>query len=461
MEEAHMPTAPLEMPQDRALEIYYDRGGLGVRFRERASEEKAISADRKVLRVALHWLGQFLDERFFEPGSEVTVGPDRRNALFFPTRDLPPRHALIRYECDGTLCLNLNEHFSGIVQENGLLAPIEGSITLRVGSRGWLEHGAMALYFETVDAPEPAPKARLREMFRDPRMKRWLTLSTTLHAIALVGMLLVRPEPEPSMVALGPALPPVYTFRPNVIFQSQVRFGTSLPEGGGQKAAGPEGERRHRKNHLASLKNGGALGILRMLSPESAMAFAILDQNDLSDVDRRIGSRERFGLEKEGLPGDGRGLRGHGPGGGGRTGSVGIGMGEIGRGPGRVGLGVGPGPKGKSETPVYASIDEEVVVITGTLSREQILKSIQDHIGLIRYCYERRLQIEPQLKGKVVADFVIGMEGLVTNSRIKSSSMGSPTVEDCIRETVWKIPFPKPEGGTVEVVFPFVFRVAG
>lgn len=97
----------------------------------------------------------------------------------------------------------------------------------------------------------------------------------------------------------------------------------------------------------------------------------------------------------------------------------------------------------------------------GNIPKEVIAKIMADHMGEVRFCYERQLTVQPALRGKVVTNFVIGLEGNVTSTGIKQSTLGSPTVEQCIQNVIRRIKFPKPGGGIVEVIYPYVFRVAG
>ena len=58
-------------------------------------------------------------------------------------------------------------------------------------------------------------------------------------------------------------------------------------------------------------------------------------------------------------------------------------------------------------------------------------------------------------------DFIIGVDGLVTSSKIKATSMNSDPVESCISRRIKTLKFPSPGSGIVQVFYPFFFRVAG
>ena len=68
--------------------------------------------------------------------------------------------------------------------------------------------------------------------------------------------------------------------------------------------------------------------------------------------------------------------------------------------------------------------------------------------------------------------FVIGLYGIVTSrnlvhlvvclSVVQSSTVNSPSVEQCIAGAVRRWEFPKPQGGGIVIVtYPFVFTQAG
>lgn len=98
-------------------------------------------------------------------------------------------------------------------------------------------------------------------------------------------------------------------------------------------------------------------------------------------------------------------------------------------------------------------------LIEGGLDRDAIDAVVQKNIGQIRFCYEQGLQLDPKLKGRVVASWVIQGTGSVTGTKVKSSSLNSQTVENCIllRLRSWK--FPLPRGGVnVKVNYPFMLN---
>ena len=86
------------------------------------------------------------------------------------------------------------------------------------------------------------------------------------------------------------------------------------------------------------------------------------------------------------------------------------------------------------------------------------LNVIRQESKAIRSCYEVGLKISPELKGRILVDFEIGINGLVQNAKVESSTMNNEIVENCLIEKVklFKFPIP-PEKTVVQIKFPFNF----
>lgn len=92
------------------------------------------------------------------------------------------------------------------------------------------------------------------------------------------------------------------------------------------------------------------------------------------------------------------------------------------------------------------------------LTKEQIRGTIRKNLKSVVGCYESELKANPDLKGKVVVDFDIGLEGQVVRALIARSALHNPAAESCITEAIKTWQFPKPAGvKIVNVHYPFVF----
>ena len=100
----------------------------------------------------------------------------------------------------------------------------------------------------------------------------------------------------------------------------------------------------------------------------------------------------------------------------------------------------------------------EVMYVGPAMDRALIDKVIKQNMDRLRYCYQRELSKDPTLGGKIVVKFVIAKDGTVSSATTKSTTMGSPAVEDCINGRFLRFKFPEPKGGGIVIVsYPFIF----
>ena len=136
------------------------------------------------------------------------------------------------------------------------------------------------------------------------------------------------------------------------------------------------------------------------------------------------------------------------------------------------GLGKGEGGGGKIATKTRKTTDKVKAVKlklkvkgklgkmkgSGKLDGGAIKKVFKKRMKAIRYCYEKALKRNDSLKGKVKIKFTIGPAGRVTDIKVTKNSTGDGSVGDCIKKKVKSWRFPKPEGGSVTVSYPFLLE---
>ena len=95
---------------------------------------------------------------------------------------------------------------------------------------------------------------------------------------------------------------------------------------------------------------------------------------------------------------------------------------------------------------------------TGELPKAVIKAYIATKMGAIKACYQKGLQSNPDLSGKIKVKFLIQPNGAVNPAKIDESTIGNDSVENCVLNNVkvWKFPQAK-GGGVTTVVYPFVF----
>jgi hypothetical protein len=97
----------------------------------------------------------------------------------------------------------------------------------------------------------------------------------------------------------------------------------------------------------------------------------------------------------------------------------------------------------------------------GQVDASQLRREMKTRLGALRTCYERALKRNPALAGKLLLRFTILPAGTVMGVEVDSDSLNDADMAQCVRQSVAAWRFPAPNGGSVEVAFPFVFQSAG
>lgn len=204
------------------------------------------------------------------------------------------------------------------------------------------------------------------------------------------------------------------------------------------------------------VENVGALGVLGGMKSGSknSAGFNMNATNDSKGTSWNGASSGGVGGMERAIPGKGlvasamgNGQQVEGGGGYGTRGKAGGGR-----------PGYGSMNMGGTAAAYFEPVQEEALV-EGGLDKDQIAAVINRHIGEVIYCYEKGLQVQPGLSGRVGMNFTINGGGIVSTAAVGSSSLRSAQVEGCItnRLRTWK--FPKPIGGVnVKVQYPFVLK---
>ncbi len=112
----------------------------------------------------------------------------------------------------------------------------------------------------------------------------------------------------------------------------------------------------------------------------------------------------------------------------------------------------------KPKEQVVVRVGGSVGDAEGELPKPVIKAYIATKMGAIKACYQKGLQANPELSGKVKVAFLIQPNGAVLGARVDDSSLNTTSVEECILSNVktWKFPQAK-GGGSTKVVYPFSF----
>jgi TonB family protein len=92
----------------------------------------------------------------------------------------------------------------------------------------------------------------------------------------------------------------------------------------------------------------------------------------------------------------------------------------------------------------------------GKLDDDLIRRVVRAHSPEIDACYSEALDRDAEANGIVLVAFTIGTEGKVTASTVERSDIADQALHTCVSDAVRGWLFPRPEGGSVEVRYPFV-----
>ncbi len=202
-----------------------------------------------------------------------------------------------------------------------------------------------------------------------------------------------------------------------------------------------------------------ALAMLGLKGPEGAVSNVFGPGGLGSGVNNALGGLRGASMGDAGGAG-GLGSRGTGAGGGG----TGLGIGGLGSGTGRGSGGNGNidlGGRGKGTTKIVPG----KITYEGGLSREEIQRVISRVMNQIKYCYEKELNKDSALEGKLVMFWVISGTGDVQTTQTAQNTFAGgsgPPIEQCVSRIIQRLKFPNPKGGgIVNVTYPFVFSASG
>jgi len=447
----------------------------------------AATAAERPLRVAYVWNQTIQYEELLQQPQLVGLGAGE----LFPLPDDVSGHdrmTLLTPRGNG-YTLEANPALGGDVWIGGQrkrVSTLGGPVELGPGDYGVVTLGPVAIFFQHVLGAKPPP--------RQPFEISVALVAALMLALLLASVILIIAyadwqrrgagqrdpfELDSDLITRFMVTPP-----PEDLFEQEFapESGTETEdpglhdreEAGGEAHEGDEGrvgnENADQENTeiegevadevVASVQNLGLLGALD--GGEGNAIAAALDVPDIGDILAGTGAATTM----VGRGSGGAGLRGLGMGGGGTGpgsllgtgGGVGTGVG-MGRGRGR-GMG-GIGAPGRMNAEVMVSVMRGTARVNGYLSAEQINRVVRANQAAIRYCYEVQVQRQPNLRGRVEINWRIDLSGRVTTARVARSSLGSGAVEGCIVRQVRRWRFPRPDGGEVNVTYPFIFGLQG
>ncbi len=420
----------------------------------------------------------------------ISIGTSEDNDVVLKTKEMPASHRLC-VKKGRTFYLKIPLWINGTISTSKTTLEIKDlgrfynpanskralKLYLSEDTKGSLVIGTLRIEFEFAAPPPPPPKpikivkAKLPKEFkrkyveRESRLFYAILVIVTILTTGFVYMvntmnvsqmrgpaefqgipprlakLLIQP-PKPVKVAKAAPAPQKAETKPT-------------PEKGGGAGAG---EARHgaapqkptRKQMRAAVSAKGLLALIVSRKRSTGASADVLSKSSAMSLNKAL--KGIGGFKVAGGAGELKEARGTGLAGGTAT------IADIGGGAGKS-LSLGGGRGGKLAK--VANTSEGELSVRGGLSGDIIRQVVNANLASVKYCYEKGLKKNPELKGKVVVEFMIGTDGSVMSSKIIGTTMHEKDVEQCIAMVIRRWIFPRPYSGTVDVKFPFIFVPAG
>jgi len=93
----------------------------------------------------------------------------------------------------------------------------------------------------------------------------------------------------------------------------------------------------------------------------------------------------------------------------------------------------------------------------GSIDPRLVQAGVRARLHRMRGCYKKALARDATLGGEVRVRFVIDLSGRATGAADAGSRLKNKEVVSCVVAEFSALRFPRPEGGTVPVVYPIVF----
>lgn len=470
----------------------------------------AQGRDQKILRIGVIQNGKIIEERLLRRRDSVTIGQSPRNTFVLPSGGVPRSYTLFEVK-GGNYQLNFKPEMKGRVSVDQAvldfdqlrkqsLAKKKGdhyALPLSEKSRGKVVVDDVTLLFQFVTPPPPPSKLQLPASVRQNFFKRadWPFVSTLLASFVVqvfsIAFIVTRDYPEPpkgletvpdrfkAMITQPPPepeVPPekeetkeedsdedaaekkVKKPRPKPQPKPEPKKVEKKPEKEPQtpeEQARAQAEKQRRMQE--KVRNNTILSQLGSKGPDGAGNILDTLKDGATDVkiaDAFDGADGMVVAKEEGMQRDRRKRIAK------ETGKVaGVDEKDL---RAKGGGAVATGKKKEKKVKGSVSVKKPSEAFgTGVLDSNAIAKVVRRRRGAVKNCYEKQLKRNPKLSGKVKVQFTILESGRVREARVVQDSIGDPAVGKCIVRNVKRWRFPRPDGGSVTVAFPFLFQPSG
>lgn len=410
----------------------------------------SANASRPLIEVVLLWGRDVVEVRHLdEQCPRLTVGTGVADDLFVPLPHAASVELLARTS-HGWLLRPLDAGAPTLIGDDVDVSYRVGPFTLRVRSVERARHLMLAPVFDalwanvfTVTMFAMAATVALALFLPKPLSTNEPDIAASPRFMALM----LRPPPPPAAKAPLSAAEPAKTARASTSAAQPARPRISTkPAASGAQARSDE--------QIVAAKLTALFGehARSLVNSEGASGGAFVAAlQDVAGVEVAMAGLALKGAPLSSSPSSSASLS--------STGTIALArVGTRGHVDGDVGYGDAGGMlAGREDRDVTVSLDTPPLV-TGALDKEIIRRVVRDHMSQVRACYERELQSDAGLAGKVTLRWSIAADGKVAQAGpVDGTTLQG--VGDCIARAArgWRFPAPR-GGGTVVVVYPFVFK---
>lgn len=449
-----------------------------------------VAAKQRILRIGIVQGGRIVEERLIRKRDNISVGWSSKATFAVPSEALPKQWLLFEAHPKGYIAHFAEAMDARIAVGNEVisLAQLKQAGRLRKHgassryllderSRGKITVGDLSVLFQFVTPPPPQPRPQLPASVRGSIFGTMDWFYTSIAAGSFLAHLIMvlylrsvdwprKPDIEEipdrfvqMVVRQKPPEPPKENAKQDDTKKEDDSKAKKVPAANAAASKTPkkeisaeEKERLDAERRARLAEQVRNTGILKLLGAKADGSGSIADVLGKGDVDRdqekafqgvgglavATGDASLRGV-KTGTGGSGKvanisGLRGAGSIAGGDTGA------------------------GQTEKRVTGVVKSEAPAVDGELDPSLVSKEVRTRLGAIKGCYERALKRNPSLSGKIKVRWTITAAGTVSSVEIEEDSMGDGEVSSCIKGLVSRWRFPAPSGGSVDVVYPFVFQ---
>lgn len=444
------------------------------------------------LRVAIVWNGTVFQEKTYTSKNEsiVTVGFGDGNEFSVPSPGLADAFQMFERteegytarftnKIDGSISVDgedwdLEELIEdkkasrqdSVNTENGSADVYQ--ILVKEGDWGMFQLGHINVFFQVLVQNEVIPPRGFRGMV-EAALLACIALSAVLHIVFLIWALLgYDPDAHLERQVISDRF---VEFLADDIADPIEEEEVDIPEEDttGKKAGGEEGKFGDEDSEIPESKIPKVDGEMvdeidvKNIGVNAALGSNILGSGPLKDIfGNSDGFDSKMNVAMSGEGGElvvgrgagGMGMRGVGKGGGGEGFGRIHGLGKVDTGGGK---GTGGGVGKKKARKVTPKLTQGAPQIGDFCDKGNIRRVVSAKSNAIKYCFERELQTNPQLSGKISAQWNIGLDGKVMSASIASTTMNNRKVEGCIANVIKRMRFDAPDGGICIINYPFVF----